>query len=78
MLTLFISILDKNNPQKHLTNHETAFNIHNSHLHHRDRSTCGFLLTSKSKASRGQIMPNNSSFLREALPMLASGNSTGT
>jgi hypothetical protein len=33
-------------PKKHLANHKTLFNLHNSHNYHRDRGACGFLLVS--------------------------------
>jgi hypothetical protein len=32
--------------QKRSINHQTAFNLHNPLQHQRDRSACGFLLTS--------------------------------
>jgi hypothetical protein len=43
----------------------------NPHQHHRDRTACGFLLVPKSKAPRQQHR-HTPTFLREALPMLAS------
>jgi hypothetical protein len=43
------TIGDAASPQKHLPNHEIAFNIHNSPQHHRDRNASGFLLTSNRK-----------------------------
>jgi hypothetical protein len=43
---LAITIGNTGSAKKHLINHQTAFNIHNSLPHHRDPSACGFLLTS--------------------------------
>ena len=39
-------------PQNHSPNYRLAFNTHNPSLDYRDRNTCGFLLTFKSKTPR--------------------------
>jgi hypothetical protein len=63
--------------KNHLINHETAFNIHNSPQHHRDRNACGFLLTSKSKTPR-RSSEAYSKLVSEAFPILASGDTPRT
>jgi hypothetical protein len=44
--SISITAGDPASRHKPSTNLETAFNIHNSHQHHRDRSPSGFLLVS--------------------------------
>jgi len=44
--TLFHLHRRPSNSKPHLRDRRIAFNIHNSHLDHRDRAACGFLLVS--------------------------------
>jgi hypothetical protein len=44
--SLSITADDLGSRRKRSSNREMAFNIHNAHQHHRDRSASGFLLVS--------------------------------
>jgi hypothetical protein len=45
-LTVFHLHRRPSHSKEHVRDQRTAFNIHNSHLDHRDRTACGFLLVS--------------------------------
>jgi hypothetical protein len=77
--TVSITVGDDDRPQNHLPNHETAFNIHNPSLDHRDRGKRLRLPSHlQIESVSPKVIPNNQSSVCEALPILASGDSPAT
>ncbi len=77
--TLSIFIGEERSPQKPSPNHQIAFNLHNSYLDHRDRGKRLRLPSYHLIENASQTnLTYPDAVVREAFPMLASGDPTAT